>query len=233
MGISGGPDMIQDGLVLTLDALDRNSYVSGSTTWVDVSGNTNSGSLINGPTFDSGSISSIVFDGVNDYAESKVINLANNGTVSVWIYKTGNGLPDGGGVVDFFSNVNIGGTAGWAVGMNVNTSKVDFYIANNGGFGVENFSTASIANNTWYNVVCTYNGASKIIYINGTQDATYASSVNGTNSTDKWGVASRVQGPSGLRCFKGNIPNVQVYNRALTASEVLQNYNALKSRFNL
>jgi hypothetical protein len=174
-----------------------------------------------------------VFDGVNDYAESKVINLANNGTVSVWIYKTGNGLPDGGGVVDFFSNVNIGGTAGWAVGMNVNTSKVDFYIANNGGFGVENFSTASIANNTWYNVVCTYNGASKIIYINGTQDATYASSVNGTNSTDKWGVASRVQGPSGLRCFKGNIPNVQVYNRALTASEVLQNYNALKSRFNL
>ena len=225
--------MIQDGLVLTLDALDRNSYVSGSTTWVDVSGNTNSGSLINGPTFDSGSISSIVFDGVNDYAESKVINLANNGTVSVWIYKTGNGLPDGGGVVDFFSNVNIGGTAGWAVGMNVNTSKVDFYIANNGGFGVENFSTASIANNTWYNVVCTYNGASKIIYINGTQDATYASSVNGTNSTDKWGVASRVQGPSGLRCFKGNIPNVQVYNRALTASEVLQNYNALKSRFNL
>jgi len=233
MAFANGGKIITNGLVLTLDALDRNSYVSGSTTWVDVSGNTNSGSLINGPTFDSGSISSIVFDGVNDYAESKVINLANNGTVSVWIYKTGNGLPDGGGVVDFFSNVNIGGTAGWAVGMNVNTSKVDFYIANNGGFGVENFSTASIANNTWYNVVCTYNGTSKIIYINGVQDATYASSVNGTNSTDKWGVASRVQGPSGLRCFKGNIPIVQVYNRALTATEITQNYNAQKSRFNL
>ena len=66
MGVAGGPDLIQDGLVLSLDASDRNSYVSGSTTWFDLSGNNYNGSLINGPTFNTGSGGNIIFDGTND-----------------------------------------------------------------------------------------------------------------------------------------------------------------------
>jgi len=66
MGVAGGPDLIQDGLVLDFDASDRNSYVSGSTTWIDLSGNNYSGSLVNGPTFSTGSGGNLIFDGTND-----------------------------------------------------------------------------------------------------------------------------------------------------------------------
>ena len=66
MGISGGPDIIQDGLVLALDAADKNSYVSGSTTWIDVSGNGNNSTLNNGPTFITSSGGMVVTDGTND-----------------------------------------------------------------------------------------------------------------------------------------------------------------------
>ena len=69
MGVAGGPDLIQDGLVLDFDASDRNSYVSGSTTWFDLSGNSNNNAvLVNGPTFTGSNGGAIVFDGTNDYA---------------------------------------------------------------------------------------------------------------------------------------------------------------------
>ena len=89
MGVAGGPDLIQDGLVLALDASDRNSYVSGSTTWFDVAGS-NNGTLTNGPTFNTGSGGSIVFDGVNDYVVNNTVTslITNQLTLSVWFYAT-------------------------------------------------------------------------------------------------------------------------------------------------
>ena len=66
--LNGGPgNIVTNGLVLYLDAANYQSYVSGSTTWYDLSGNNNSGSLINGPTYNSGNAGSIVFDGIDDY----------------------------------------------------------------------------------------------------------------------------------------------------------------------
>ena len=59
--------IVTNGLVLALDAADRNSYPGSGTTWFDVSGNNNHITLTNGPTFDSGSIKSISFDGVDDF----------------------------------------------------------------------------------------------------------------------------------------------------------------------
>lgn len=230
MAVNNRIPIVKNGLLLYVDAANRNSYNSGSTTWRDVSLNNNNGTLINGPVFNNTNGGTLVFDGVNDYVEVPVINLPLSGSVCVWIYKTGNGLPDGSGAVDFFSNISGDGRYGWSFGMNVNTSKVDFYIAQNGTYGVEDFSTALINQNTWYNVTCTYNGTSKAIYINGSLDSIFASTVNGTNTVDKWGIASRI---TNLRCFKGYIPIVQAYNRALSASEVAQNYNAQKSRFGL
>ena len=68
MATIGGSNIVTNGLVLALDAANRRSYISGSFVWNDISGNRNSGSLINGPTFDSANGGSIVFDGTNDYA---------------------------------------------------------------------------------------------------------------------------------------------------------------------
>lgn len=222
--------LLSSGLTLYVDASISASYPGSGTTWTDLSGNAKNGTLTNGPTYTSSFNGSIVFDGTNDYAVFPITNLGSNGTVSLWIYKTGNGTPDGGGVVDLLANLDSGGISGWSIGMNVNTSKIDFYIANNGGFGVENFSIASISSSVWYNVACTYNGTSKIIYINGVQDASYASTVNGINTAGQWGMASRI---TGQRFFQGRIANAQMYTRALSAEEISHNYQALKYNFGL
>lgn len=67
MGFYRGPHIVTDGLVLALDAANPTSYPGSGTTWRDLSGNNNSGSLVNGPTFNSVNGGSIVFDGSNDY----------------------------------------------------------------------------------------------------------------------------------------------------------------------
>jgi hypothetical protein len=80
--------IVTDGLVLCLNASDRNSYVSGSTTWNDVSGRGNNGTLTNGPTFNSANGGSIVFDGTNDFVNcgnNTSLNL-NKHTICFWFY---------------------------------------------------------------------------------------------------------------------------------------------------
>jgi len=205
------------------------SIKTRGTTWTDLSGNGNNGTLVNGPTYNSSNGGSLVFNGSSQYATTPAINLTTAGTVSAWFYKTGTGTPDGANIVDIFSNVSSNGANGWSFALNTSTNKIDFYIANNGGFGVEDFSTQTISNNTWYNVFVTYNGSNKIIYINGVQDSTFASSVNG-NATTNWSIGSR---NTGARNFQGNIAQVSIYNRALSTAEVSQNYNALKSRYGI
>jgi uncharacterized delta-60 repeat protein len=87
MGISGGPNIIEDGLVLALDASDKNSYPGSGNTWRDLATN-NTASLINGPTFSSTNSGNIVFDGVNDYTQITETNLTSNWSISSWFYYT-------------------------------------------------------------------------------------------------------------------------------------------------
>ena len=80
--------MIQDGLVLALDAGDKNSYPGSGTTWFDVSGN-NNGTLTNGPTFNSSNGGSIVFDGVDDFIQmSQTTTLSGEFTLNLFILPT-------------------------------------------------------------------------------------------------------------------------------------------------
>jgi hypothetical protein len=222
MGVAGGPDLIQDGLVLSLDASDRNSYVSGSTTWFDLSGLNNSGSLINGPTFNTGSLGSIVFDGTNDYAAiSNFVGNLTTFSVSHFIYLNSNQ-----NTRTIFSNYGVGNN-GWVTGIRDDQNNVfKFYL----GATVHLYSNTVFSSLTWYHAAITYDNGSPKIYINGILDAsssstlTPASSYYG-NDVGRLGVGSQY--------FDGRISNLQVYNRALTASEILQNYNAQKSKFGL
>ena len=86
MGVSGGPDIIQDGLVFEVDASDRNSYPTTGTTWFDLSGNRNNGTLTNGPTFNSANGGSIVFDGTNDFVNcgTSFTNLTTQLSINLW-----------------------------------------------------------------------------------------------------------------------------------------------------
>ena len=88
MSFNNGPTIVTNGLVLALDAGDRNSYVSGSTTWFDLTG-VNNGTLVNGPTFNTGSGGSIVFDGSNDYCGFNSFDFGNEfeqPLIADWIF---------------------------------------------------------------------------------------------------------------------------------------------------
>jgi hypothetical protein len=86
MSAIGGPATVTSGLVLELDAGNIKSYPTTGTTWFDKSGNARNGTLTNGPTFNTGSLGSIVFDGVDDYVSLGTFNGlgSTNRTISVW-----------------------------------------------------------------------------------------------------------------------------------------------------
>jgi hypothetical protein len=111
-------------------------------------------------------------------------------------------------------------------------------ITNNGvGFGYASVSTTTFSRNTIYNIICMKDASQKIVmYVNGVLDNnTYSTTTNTSTvaSTPLW-VGSNKSGPSTPALpFAGNIYTTQIYNRALSATEVLQNYNALKGRYGL
>jgi hypothetical protein len=234
MGVAGGPDLIQDGLVLDLDASDRNSYVSGSTTWFDLSGLNNSGSLTNGPTFSSDNLGSIVLDGVDDYIDCGTNSMAairgsSQFTLNYWFKKFSSGNDFLLGAWD--QTASKGFFIQW-----FSDSNVYFGVSN----GARSYSSVGLSyTSNWYNFIFVFDGtltgATNIgkLYINGvSQSLTNVGGIATTVPTDILNlyIGKLINYDSK---GKGNIANLQFYNRALTAQEVLQNYNAQKSRFGL
>ena len=84
MGIFRGPNIVRSGLVLALDAADKNSYPGTGTTWKDLSGNSYNGTLTNGPTFNSNNRGSIVFDGVDDQIDLGNLDIVGGATAATW-----------------------------------------------------------------------------------------------------------------------------------------------------
>jgi hypothetical protein len=235
-----GPNTITNGLILSLDAANVKSYISGSTTWRDLSGNNNSGSLVNGPTFNSANGGSIVFDGTNDRVSISDFNYGRTGcTVASWVKynATTTGYKEsivskwqtGAGNVNEFVLGSTQDPPGTAPG------NAYFFIfnSNDQAVGIIDTSTIMVVG-TWYHVLGTFDGLNTRIYLNGQYKGISANSTSPTVKT----VASQ---PIGLASFGDtfqyntncNISLAQIYNRALSASEVAQNYNAQKSRFGL
>jgi hypothetical protein len=109
-----GPSIVTDGMVLSLDAANTKSYVSGSTVWRDMSGNEYSGSLINGPTFSNVNGGSIVFDGVDDYALGNSVPALNCFPITImgWVSFSGSG--------DFVNKYTSGTLNGYRIGLSNN-----------------------------------------------------------------------------------------------------------------
>ena len=209
--ISGG--VVTDGLVLALDAGVSRSYPGSGTTWTDLSGNGNNGTLVNGPTFNSGNGGSIVFDGVNDYINAGTPSISvGKLTINVWMRITSGSLIQH--IVDSAFN-------SWHLAI-LTDNRPYFY---NG----STYHTGAPAINVgqWY-MITGVQGETLDIYINGVLGQSIASNINVTTNNVILGAWQ-----SGPRPLNGNISNTQIYNRALTAAEVQQNYNALKSRFGL
>jgi hypothetical protein len=228
--------------VLALDAASKNSYPGSGTTWTDLSGNSNTGTLVNGPTFNSANGGSIVFNGSNTYVNCGTIStqiLSNNQfTANYWLQITGSARGD------FFSIKNFN-TPQDDIGFFIDTNNklytyfnVQGTITNNGvGFGYASVSNTTFSRNTIYNITCIKDASQKIVmYVNGVLDNnTYSTITNTANvaSTSLWVGGNRTNATTPSLIWPGNIYNTQIYNRALSAAEIAQNYNATKSRFNL
>ena len=218
--------IITSGLVLHLDAGNTSSYPGSGTTWTDLSGNGNNGTLINGPTYSSANGGSIVFDGVNDKVSAFSTQISGTGskTISSWIK------------ISTTSRAGIAGTRsladwGWAFTVNRNgTGNLAFYDTR----GSELSVAAGLGTNIWYNVCVTYDDSRIVtLYVNGYQvgiPSTPFSALNLSNFKGIIGNEDEWENPS-YHPFNGNIAQVAIYNRALTVAEVLQNYNALRPRF--
>jgi hypothetical protein len=220
--LSGGPNIITDGLVLYLDAGNTYSYTSGSTVWNDLSRSQTSGSLINGPTFTGSNGGAIVFDGTNDYVTGSLSTL-NNFTTTYFVYST-----DISSTLIFyplglqFSGSSSGGGVWFGGTFSQYANKTGLYDGN-----TEVISSTNIQANIWTSVSITKESTTASVYINGILSKTGSIS---SSPITRYTIGTRVDG---VWPYKGNISQVSIYNRALTASEVLQNYNATKGRFGL
>ena len=230
--------IVTDGLVLCLDAADRNSYVSGSLTWRDLSSNNLTGSLTNGPTFNSGSGGSIVLDGINDYVTVPnciCTGVGFSGTVEIITNCTGSliynerTLPVNSGDGYFF--VTSGSTL--SIGVNsINALPYTYFLTSS---IVANLNQINhyIASYTIPTTTGTING---VLGTNG-QFETLSSqiSVGGPISNFTTVDIGRQRNSTYGTTYSspGRVYIVRIYNRRLSQSEMLQNYNAQKSRFGL
>jgi len=231
-----GPNIVRDGLVLYLDAGSPNSYQGSGTTWKDISKvNQNNGTLINGPTFSSGNGGSIVFDGIDDYVDipnNSVLFPQNQITLEIFI-KTIT-TPTGRIVATELNDFTT------PYLLYFKNNKFSFFLSTNSPNSfIELVSNITINSSSYYHVVATYDRflatSQAKIYINGSlniqssySNPIYDPGVNGY----LYLMGSNYRN---IKQFfaPGNLPVVRIYNRALTPSEVLQNYNATKGRFGL
>jgi hypothetical protein len=218
--------IVTNGLVMNLDSGFSPSYPTTGTTWYDTSPSVNTGTLINGPTYSSNDGGSLVFDGSDDYVtvqDSASLNFTSAMTVDFWTYII---QPISGG--SMFIHQQSGATYG---GFEIYRNDSGGVLFNkNGNINLVISASNYFPLNVWRNVVCTSDGSTARIYINGSNVASAAGSlpdnVNGIIRIGNW------VNPGSYQVY-GRIPIMRMYNIALSSAEVLQNYNAQKSRFGL
>jgi hypothetical protein len=211
----------------------RGDTVATGGGWADLSGNSNHGQLINGPTYSSANGGSIVFDGVDDQVWNGV---GNNypypyHTLDVWVKSSSLSptMNGGGGLIAFdYGRV-----------LMINAQGGIHYVVSDGSnvLVFSNINENLIFNNTWHNVVALRGLSTYQVYVDGVLKDSGSNGGNpGWNGLNVWSaMSSRIGDNPNDNRYKllGNIAAVKVYNRALSAAEIQQNFTALRGRFGL
>ena len=230
MAFNYSPKTVTDGLVLYMDAANSKSYVSGSTTWNDISRGGNIGTLVNGPTFNAANGGSIVLDGTNDYAEvsnNTRLDPSLNMTLSSWIKITA-----------FVSRMSIFGKGSTSPGFGGFDFRIDCCEINNPSmqlnlvkYGIvdQRVPISTLSTNTWYNISAVQSSTKVDYYINGLIVGSFSNSTAYQTNTG----SLRIGRDRTVIYTPASISNILYYNRELSAAEILQNFNAQKARFGL
>ena len=234
MSFNYSPKIVNDSsLLFYLDAVNTKSYVSGSTTWTDISKGGNTGTLVNGPSFSSANGGSIVFDGTDDYCNVPIsaVPTGNQITVSFW---TKFNVTQ---VSSIFSAYNSAGQRQINIHLTWSDSIAYWDCGATGGtYDRINSSTLTTAQKTgWHNWVFTKDATAgtMVIYLDG---ISLASGTGKTNTIGTISIASKrcaIASFDDTMYYSGNISSMLLYNRALSATEITQNFNTHKSRFGL
>jgi hypothetical protein len=217
--------IVTNGLVLNLDAGFIPSYPTTGTTWYDIGPNILNGTLTNGPTFNSGNGGSIVFDGVDDYVScgNNATVQINQGTISAWVRTSSPGSGFRGIITKqnnygLFTNNGVLVTYDWGNNQTRSTG-------------------TNIADNNWKNVAMSFTtntgtpSNNAVIYLNGS--AVLTTTIKILNNDVEVQLARGGLFGGSTQLLNGRIAQTQLYNRALSSTEILQNYNAQKGRFGL
>ena len=223
-----GTPVVDSSLVVWLDAGQPSSYPGTGTTWTDLSGKGNNGTLVNSPTYNSNG--SLAFNGISKYIDcgpvSQIGSSLTGLTVEAWIYPTS-------------ASTQCIMENGTAYNQNTfymfqeNSTQFTFAVMGPTTYNVV-YANFTYQLNTWYHLVGVWSaGATNKLYANGVDCSGAIVGVAQTiliNGNTNLMVGSR----AGVSYYySGNISTANLYNRALTATEVQQNYNALAPRYNL
>ena len=228
MATNGGPNIIEDGLVFAVDATNKKSYPGSGTTWTDLSGRGNHGTFSTTPTTSNSGGGSITFDGVDDKCEfpSAAFVAGDAATVSLWYY----GRTPHRNSTPFYIGL---GTARH-LSVHIPWGNGNIYFDHMGHQGDSRlYKSGNNDSLGWHNwVFLTDNSSSperQEIYRDGSLWTSDSNATPYSGTHNLFTVGSK----GSIEYDNGTISSVKVYNRALSASEVTQNYNALKGRFGL
>jgi hypothetical protein len=215
-----GPHLVTDGVVLCLDAANRLSYPGSGTAWNDLSGNRNTGTLVGSPTFNNSNGGNIVFDGSTKRATlTTPFGKSGFTTISIW-----------------YNRVENVSSTSWRTLLATVSTNIHHLISQNtsrvlgifdGSF--RSFGYTPPIDGYFHNYVVVYESAvNATLYVDGV----FFSTINIILNLETSPIGSIGNWNSG-DYWAGNIAATQIYNRALTAAEIQQNYNATKTRFGL
>ena len=228
MSFNFSPKVVTDGLEIYLDAGNPKSYVGGSSTWYDLSGNNVNGTLTNGPTFSAEANGCIVFDGINDIVTTSFNQIQTSNTFEIWANRT-----ESANTYNMMAGMYLpyfGFRSGNFLHFSETVGGTQRHVYTN-----ESLTLGSLSNNRWYcfHFVTSFDGVNTTMssYSDGIfrGSATYSGSPV-TNTVLNLSIGNWRTGIIDYP-FRGKISIFKYYNRALSAAEVLQNYNATKTRY--
>lgn len=229
MAIFYSPKIVTDGLVLCLDAGNTKSYSGSGATWTDLSNNGGNGTNSN-MTYSSSNGGYFIFNNsssVSTISNYSALNPTTGLSIEAWVNFDGDSD-------DFIFEK---GDVNTQFSLFSHSTDIVFRTYHSGDVGgyhslAPSKSTVGVANGQWVHIVGSWDGSTKIIYINGVLKNSISKTGN-LVTTSPGASVGRFGGTTTGYYFGGKIAKVAVYNIGLSASQVLQNYNALRGRYGL
>jgi hypothetical protein len=204
--------IVTNGLVLNLDAGQTASYPGTGTTWTDLSGNGNNGTLVNGPTYSSANGGSIALSGSPQHATATLsASLGTQYSFSIFFKKNNNNESN---------PINVGGVELIIDEASGNSKVYD---------GADKSFRFRTVIGQWYSIAVVKNSTNGFVYIN----SSLVLSFTGSSTNASTAVVIGKHPTASVNYINGNIAQASIYNRALAATEIEQNFNCLRMRYGI